>query len=304
MKSLRFFLPVVVTILILVFLFLGIDLERVSDTFNASNKALLIFSPIVLVVAHICSAFRWKMILSVLNHKESFKNLLMLYFANMPISKIVPASGGEFLRAYYLKDKVPVARHSGGIFMGILLDIASLSAMAVLGGAITDDIRAIFFGLFVFLSVLGFLYFAKNFKINAAKNWQIKAENFFYFFKKSLNNPRLLFLIIFYTLFTWLLVIAFIKVLFLAFDFNMPILKIIAIHPMVTLISLAPISIWGIGTREAVMLYLYSGLAPAPSILSVGLTQSIIGVIVLPLIFAPFTYKTIKEMIFRSKSKL
>ena len=257
-----------------------------------------------MIAANSMAALRWKATLSLLDYEADFKNILRLYFANIPVAKIIPASGGEFARAYYLKDKVPFAKHAGVIFMGIVLDVAAVATLAAFGGLLIGNRISILFGLFALLFIVGFLYLVRKIKIRSAKTLQQKAENFFYIFKKSLSNPKLLFSIIFHTFLIWLLIMIFIKVVFLAFGFDMSFLQILAIHPVVTVICLLPISVWGVGTREAVMLYLYSGLVPNQVILSVGLTQSIIGVIVLPLIFAPFTYKTIKEMIFRSKSKL
>ncbi len=293
-SKIRILIPVFITIVILAVLFLRVDSQRIGETLNQSNKILLVLSPFIMVAANTMAALRWKATLLLLDYKGDFKSILRLYFANIPVAKIIPSSGGEFARAYYLKDKVPLAKHAGLIFMGIVLDMAAVAMLAALAGVIVGEITSILFGTFSLLFVVGFLYFAKKFKIGRVKAWQIKIENFFYIFKKFLSRPKLLFLIILYTFFIWFFVMIFIKTVFLAFGFNMPFLQIIAIHSVVTVISLLPVSIWGIGTRETVMLYLYSGLAPSPVILSVGLTQSVVGTIILPLIFIPLTYKTIK----------
>jgi hypothetical protein len=117
-----------------------------------------------------------------------------------------------------------------------------------------------------------------------------------YAFNALIFNPRLLLPIIATTFVAWFLVILYIKLTFLAFDVNVPLLPIIAFQPLVTLVSLLPITIWGVGTREIAMLILFQGFASGSVILAVGVTYSFVGAVRLPLLFVPLTYKTIREI--------
>ncbi len=84
--------------------------------------------------------------------------------------------------------------------------------------------------------------------------------------------------------------------LFRAFgDTSISLLDVMTIQPIVTFVSLIPISLWGIGVRESTMVFLYGNSAAAPVILSVGFTYSIVGSLILPLICIPFTYSVIRE---------
>ncbi len=296
MKKIKFLLPVLAAILILFVLFSRIDIGEIREVFNESNKPLLALSPLILLLAHVVSALRWKIILRMLGRDIGLKTIIRLYLANIPVTKIVPLYGGDFMRAYYLKDKVPVAKHAGGIFLGMVLDVAALATLAILGGLVIEKEMVYFSGLAIITVLILFYYLALIFKKSVPPAFRGKFENFLYAFNTLIRHPRMMFLIIMPTFVAWFLVMLYIKLTFLAFDVNMPLLPIIALQPLVTLVSLLPITVWGVGTRETAMLILFSALAPGTVILAVGVTYSFVGAVLLPLLFVPLTYKIIREI--------
>lgn len=296
MKILKFALPVFFAVFLLAVLFSRVEMGTVYETVRTSNKSLLLLSLFVLIFAHAVGAFRWKIILKMLDYEVHYTLLLKLYLANIPISKITPFYGGDFMRVYYLKDKVPRGQHAGGIFMGMILDIAILAVLMLIGGILVRSQIIYLFGLAV-ISAIAALYIGTPLvrKI-VPRVLKTKVENFFYAFSLLIKKPKLAGALLLSTFITWFLVMIYIKLVFLSFSSDVAFLPIIAFQSAVTLISLAPITIWGVGTREAVMLVLFSALAQRSVILAVGLTYSFVGAVLLPILFIPLTYKVIKEM--------
>lgn len=296
MKRIKFLLPILAATLILSVLFSRIDIGETYKVFDGSNKLLLLLSPLMLLTAHAVSAFRWKIILRMLGGEVNFKTILRLYLANIPITKILPLSSGDFMRVYYLKGKVPMAKHAGGIFLGMLGDVALLAILAMVGGVLLGEKVAYLSGITTLLLII--TLYALTFIIgrNVPLKLRDKVQNFIFAFDALVKQSRFVYPIMASTVLNWFLVLIYIKLTFLAFNFNMPFLSIVAFVPIVTLVSFLPITVWGVGTRETAMLILFSGLAPGPVILAVGVTYSFIGAMLLPLLLVPLTYKTIREI--------
>lgn len=300
MKKLKLLFPLLISSTLVAILFFRINFDELYWLLRNSNGLFLASSVFILIVAHIITAVRWQLILHMLGANVGLRKILYLYFANIPLAKIFPLYSGDFMRVYYLRDTISAARHAGGIFWGMFIDVAVLATLSLIGGILLSAQIAFFSGGTIL--VLMILLYAALPRISkyAPQRLRSHAENFLIAFQSFTKQKKFFALTLLLTVANWLLVLAFVQYVFSVFGTGVPLAVIAAFQPLVTLTSLIPITIWGIGLRESAMIVLFSGFAGKAVILATGFFYSFVGGIFIPLLCLPFTYRAIKGLkIFR-----
>ena len=82
---------------------------------------------------------------------------------------------------------------------------------------------------------------------------------------------------------------------FYALGINIPLLFTIANIPIAIFIGLVPVTLGGMGTRDAAIIFLFSEYATPSELLGIGILFSIFRYWLLSLIGIPFMKKLIKE---------
>jgi hypothetical protein len=294
MKNLKTILLVIVTLLILGFLFSRINFTEIRGAFSKSNKAFLLFIHLLPFFITGLLALRWMAVLKLFGHKSSFKKTIHVYLASVPVSRIAPANFGDYIKAYYMRDDIAPSKSAGGVLLEQFLDIFALLVLVIFGSLFSKNYFFFLISLTVLLLMAVFLFLLLKMEVRFLKKWQDKIDNFFSAFKKFFRDKNA-FCILAFTFLAWLVMLIYVKGLFFAFGFNIPFGVILAFQPIVTLISLIPVTFSGIGAREAVMIYFYSAFAPASSILAVALIYSFFAAILFPAICLPFAYKMFRK---------
>ena len=301
LKKIRVFIAPAVTLFALYIVFKNLDILPVLDIVKNSDKSVLIFSSLItLILVTIFLSFRLKKTMAILGCDLRFKEALNIYLATLPASKLSPANVGEFIRSYYLKDKVLPSVIAGGVFFERIIDVLIISTMAMISGILLWlklpfllGIAGIFLTL-TFFFVLKKGFFLKNDGVGRKSKLAEKLFNLSIVFNASLKNKKEAFKILLYTTLSWLTIMFYIKSIFYALGSNVPLLRITALQPIVSYASLIP-TISGVGVRELTMVRLYSGLSPEHVILSAGFAYSFFGAVVLSLLGLPFMYNFIKN---------
>lgn len=291
----RFFIPLLITCGLLVFLISKINFNNLVEIFASSNILLfIIITTIFLVLNSIFFSFRWQQTLNIIGYSISFKKALILSMASYPISKITPLNSGDLARAYFLKNQISISKNSGAIVMERLFDFLILALFAIIGGITVQNIYSIITGVTVGIAIFGLLLLGQKIKLRKKGQIYDRIRNFLQVFKNVQYKPKNIIYILFFTILIWFDIMIYIKLVFFILGYNIPLFLIMALQPLVILLAIVPITLSGIGSREMVMIFLYQGLAPDPIILSVGLTFSMVAVIILSIIGLPFLYIAIK----------
>lgn len=297
MKNIKFILSIIITFLILYFIFNKIDFREVWSVFLGSNKYLLLASFLFVFLIHPFAVFRWKLILKILGYNVDFKGLLNIYLANLPISKITPASSGDFLRSVHLRGVVPLSKGMGLVFFEIVIDILFLALSAVIGGLILGNYIAVLIGFCVIFGFMIFMFIINKIIIYFPEKYKIKINNFLNVFYLVYKNPKDFFAVLGISLLTLIILLTYFKFSFFIFGEKINFLVIFTFYPLVNFFSLIPVSVYGIGIRESSMLYFFSQFVSGKSILAVSLVYSFLGAILIPLICFPFTYKLVLKYV-------
>ena len=294
-RKIIFFTSVLVTASVLTILFSTIEFSAIAAAFLKSNKILLMSAILLFFCIPFICARRWQKLLELLSYDLPYKKCLCLYLASIPLSKISPANLGDLSKAYYLKEEIPVSKNAGAILAESFLDVLVLLILVLVGSLISKMKSFLFIDLAGLFFVLLFFIFVAKFRLNRAKNWQGRLENFFDIFKKLAGRPLYFLSVMFYSFLIWLSGLIFVKICFVSLGGSVPTSSLVIFQPMVALISLLPVTISGIGVRETSMLYFYSNFSAAPIILSVGLLYSLISGVILPALCLPFMWRALKN---------
>jgi hypothetical protein len=233
-------------------------------------------------------AKKWKCILKSLSIKisvwESFKIIIISYF----IGSLTPGRVGDFSRALYLKkegDSNLIKGFSSTLIdrifdIGFLIILSFFSIIFLINfysfsysSMITIIIVAIAFafGLLLLLKKTIIRKLLRPFfYMLIPEKFQSKLRNAFDDFYSSIlifiKNKRAVFSLSFFTILTWLF--GFLSMYFGAMALNIPVtyFHMILILPFTTLVEALPISFSGVGTRDAVLILMFTLLGISSSL--------------------------------------
>jgi len=288
-------------VLLFIFILSRVGVSAIWGNLKTLNFPYFTIAVILLVPAVFLKAYKWRGVVGVLGfsypHFESFKVMLISYF----IGSITPARLGDFSRAWYLKKRnVPLSKAFSSVLIDRIFDLGILILMAVfsvvtLVHAFSLAYSSILMILFVaiFFAVSVFLVLRKNlmrrvlrpfFYMLIPEKYHKKLINVFDDFYESISlfsqDMRASLSLAFLTLLTWL--VSFLSVYFAALALNIQIsyFTLILILPFTTLVEMLPISFSGIGTRDAVLILIFSLLLiPASQAVSLAVIILILSYI-------------------------
>ena len=286
---------------ILFFIFRIIGLEKVYSELANANIFYVFVSFVFVFLAIFLKSLRWKNIAGLFNAHISIRESLKYTYISLAFGMITPGRVGEFIKAKYLNDKsnVGVMKSLITVTLDKLFDVVALMGFALIGLSFFDFgipvPPTIFMILLVLYLVILLAFFFYPEKLVMAAKFFIPEKyksklNFFSEFNRS-HLSSLCFSALIWIFFSFS---AFFILKSLGIS-NTPLLVIIVAVPLMALSSLLPISLGGVGVREAVAisLFLAIGVAVEKSLVF-SLIYTFNGFIV-PAIIGTFIYLKIKR---------
>lgn len=275
---LKFVAAAGVTITIFVFLFQRIPFASVFTLIKKVDLRVVAICLLISFVKNIfVSAYRWRLIIKVLGYEISLRESLFIKLASDLIVDLLPFKTGEFSKVAYLKANcnIPYSKALFSIVIGYLLNL----------------------GAIIFYAALGSLFFLKN-KIMMNQDLQLafglplfeKAKKHFksYDFNQMgrvMHNKPIL-------VYTFLFIGAGLMnfyLLSLALGNPLPLVNILVFVPLVIVAGNMHVTISGLGIRESVVLFCFSGIGTPEFLLSLGILYSFVDSLFPAIIGVPFT---------------
>ena len=234
--------------------------------------ALLLFIPLLVI-----KAMRWQLLMNAQNIEYSLKDSTIMYAAALYIGALTPGRIGDFIKVLYLKeDGYPFGKSFVTVLLDRLFDLSSLLLLGYVGMllfitlfertiTILSCILAGTFSLILFFLYKRDLgrrileYISSHF---IPEKYREKTKTGFsdlYNSIKTLKTNQLILATVM-TFFGW--IIYFLTMYLLAFSIgiDIPFLYLATCVSISAVITLIPISISGIGTRDATLIILFSYL--------------------------------------------
>ena len=220
---------------------------------------------------------RWQLLMKAQNINYSLKDSTIMYAAALYIGALTPGRIGDFIKVFYLKgDGHPFGKSFATVLLDRLFDLISLfllgyagmllfiaffeKAIIILSCIFVGTILLIIFFIYKRDYSIGILeYISSNFiperyKENAKTGFSDLCNGI-----KTLNTNQLT-LATFMTFFAWVIYFITMYLFALSIDINIPFLYLATCVSISAVITLIPISISGIGTRDATLVILFSYL--------------------------------------------
>lgn len=255
-----------ISCLFLYFIFSDISKEKLLETLNSLNIVILPFIFLVFVTQLIFMSFRWKKILKWKQLIISFRASLRHIWVGQLFNQALPSTvGGDLYRVYALNE-FNIKFYSGikSIIVDRLIGLSSLGILVVIVLPIAlwfyfeVELKFIFLTnlMLIIAAVLILKIFPKLIiKVLKKKSFFTPVLIFLSDIFSLAKQPKLLGELFLYSIFIHIGSIIIMISLSEALNHNFPIIALITVVPIMSLLSVLPISISGWGVREAIMLF-------------------------------------------------
>ena len=255
-------------------IFINIDLALLKNEI-LKTRPLPLFIAMALNIPHLyIKSFRWNYLLRQQNIFFSYWETFLIYLSSLYIGFITPGRMGEFVKAFYLKSfkNISLSKAFPSVLLDRLFDLYLLIILGFIGILkfnIFGKLSSAFFLLSIIFVMVPLIMLNRNFMkkltkllYNFAVLNKVKGkieENFqdFYNGLYKLINPKLLVSGLL-TCFGYLLFFIQCYLIVIAIGLSVNFITITLFMAITNLISFIPISISGLGTRDASLIYLFS----------------------------------------------
>ncbi len=263
---------------IIIFLFIiifKIDLEKFYQIIRQINYRYLIASVLAFLVTSLLNPWRWQYILKRLNIEVTFARSYYMVFFSILLGLITPAKIGEMgvKLSFFLREKDLVKKALVGVILERILDVIFLLIFASLAilffmNLLPYDFSLVALTILLLFAILVFFIPKKWFREFIKKIIYLVIPpryrnfydhlNYFYLSFRSIGIQGYLGLI-FLTFISWLASFFIIYIFARGVGINISFIYFAMASAGASLVSLLPVSIAGLGTREATYIFL---LAP------------------------------------------
>jgi uncharacterized protein (TIRG00374 family) len=290
-------------LLVFVIILFTSDIENIFRSIRHVHFQYLALGAIIAIPILLTKAIAWNYLKKRQGMKYKLKDSFLMYCSGSYVGLITPGKIGELARTFYLKkDGYAFGKSLVSSILDRFYDIAvllilslgiSLFSLTVFGGEIlTFALGIIILALvFILLVKIDFVKWILN-KIlyilipkNYQNSWKINFQEFVDGFKTYKIKDYLTVFII--NIISWSFYYLQMGIIAKSANINIPLLHIIISVTIASLVTLIPVSIFGIGTRDAALILLLTPFAiPVDKIivfstliLLMSLTAGLIGLI-------------------------
>ncbi|MFH1505081.1 MAG: lysylphosphatidylglycerol synthase transmembrane domain-containing protein [Candidatus Omnitrophota bacterium] len=294
MKKKNFFpfLRIGVTLAILFALFKLVPYGKLIEVYKDSHKIYLFWAFLAFFLCYLIGAARWKFLLVSLGIKAGKREVFYSFFSSLFFNLFFPSFvAGDLFRGYSISRRhgelkkvassILMDRFSGALALTLIAFFSFIFKGDIIevGGAGSALFILCFLALFGSLAIFSKTFFSllmKVFKKKSSLKEKISSfHNQLYFFKK---NPKVFFKSFLFSFPIQIFSSIGFFISSKAFGLQIDIIYFLILVPIVMAIALIPITIAGVGTREASAVYFFSLIGVEKS---VGLGMSLLNLVFL-----------------------
>lgn len=254
-------------------LFWKTDLSQFSEVLRNINLPLFLVSLLSYMLLFIPMSYRWQLLLRVLGIDAPIGRLYKTYLVGLFFNNFFPTTiGGDIVRGYSLyqftqKGKEAVVSVIVERFLGFTsLIMIAVAALALSYPSFYDPLLAwlILAAFLVYLVVLIVMLtptifiladrFLQKFKIRKLGSKLLQIPEVISLYKSS---PFVLIRLVFFSLFLQVLAILIYYILCYSLHLEIPLIDVFLFLPIISIVSMIPISLGGLGIREGMSVYLF-----------------------------------------------
>lgn len=287
---LRFIFLLIVTLSIFYLIFTYINPVLIIQVLSKADSFYVLLSLSVFAIGMPIVVLRWQIILHNIGYSITFWRCFNIVMAALPLTSITPSKSGDMVRAYYVKDEIPMTKMIGTVFTERIFDLFSLLLLSIIGSIFYFRIELlIFFVVALFMFAVLMIIPSTNVRLPFIDDsWNDKLQNTMLSMKLLSSNRDAFLSVLSLSLVSWLLAVFQSMLFFYALKINVPFIFTMTNMPIAILIGLLPVTLGGMGTRDAAIIFLFSEYATPSELLGVGILFSFMRYWLASLIGIPF----------------
>lgn len=254
------------------------------------------------------SALRWRLVVLAMGYALSYGRAVGAVLAAWPLVVVTPSRTNEFLRALAIREHVPLASGAGSVLAEKAVDVFVLLALAGVGAALN--------GLWLASAVLGAAMLCEVAVVGMVmksrhrlerlpgfRSRKDRVEQLFAAFEALRRAPSKLAALCTVSLAIRLLTVGVTYTMLVAVGARVELLETLTLWPVATLVGLVPVTVAGMGTRDAMFIYLLharGALLAESSVLAATVGYSVVAIWAPAIVGLPFM---LREAVFRSAAR-
>jgi len=271
LKYVKKFLPLI-GIIILFYIIYSLDIEKIIDAFFSINPIYIIIALSLTLPRLLIRNYAWQLIQKEQNINLGYYESLKIFLIGFFYGSITPGYFGQLMRIPYMKEKTgdPYGKLFVNSTLEVIIHTMSLYGMILLGTFLVIGTRPDLFyisAIAIFIIIVILLFFVKKERGEKLFHTLIK-----YFIPKKIKSHLTKFVDTFYTdfpsikklmlpmilgIFTWIIIFSQEYFVIIALGLNIPYIYFLLLYPIANVIGFIPITFAGLGTREAVAIFLF-----------------------------------------------
>ena len=272
-KMIKKLIFISISVSILIFLFKKIEWHNIYAVYVHANHNWLILGFLISFISPFIITMRWHYALLAqdisLPFYRRFESIMIAYTAHI----ITPSKTGDVIKGFVLRDIAPISTTVSAVIAERLGDILVLLCLTVFSATYTLNFTLGIITISVLLMFSGFVLLIPT---NKPKKFFLRPiSTVFEILIRGMTvwklHPTRMLMSCSWSSLQWLLASVQVYLFYHAMGINMPILLVIAIFPMITLISLLPITFSGLGIRDVAYIFFFSHYAPIQVNMAVSL---------------------------------
>jgi uncharacterized protein (TIRG00374 family) len=278
----KFFLVfAAIGLLILAFILASIDLQKTFDILSKANLWLVGLSVAAAGISITLKSLKWKVLIGIYDKTHSLKRCMKAWLVGFAVGIATPGRIGDFSRAYYTKERMGMGKSLVTVLTDRLVDIAILFCLTIAGMLSFLTILAnqssmlattvIFFSIFL----LGIYVFSRKSALKAVmkplcrrvvparykQRFNVAAGDFMNGIDTMKSRKRVVAGSALIGIAAWFFSILQFYFLAAALGINASYVFLLSVMPIVVLFDTLPVSIAGIGTRDALLVLFFGAIA-------------------------------------------
>jgi uncharacterized membrane protein YbhN (UPF0104 family) len=232
------------------------DLTYVAWAFGEASACVLL------------GAVRWQLVLAAMDHRVGLGRLLVIMLATWPPAVVVPSRANEVLRAVALRGQVPLADGTGSILAEKLIDLFVLLVLACTGAAIQGlGVVAVAIGGAAAAQVACMVLVGKRRssldRLPFLRSRPGLVDRLLLASDILARRPGALAVVSVVSLVLRVLTVGVGYTLLVAVGAGVSLFDTLTLWPVAILVGILPVTLGGMGTRDAAFIYLLRAVSPA-----------------------------------------
>jgi uncharacterized protein (TIRG00374 family) len=262
----------IIGILILIIILSTLNLQKIIDIFSKINPVYSILSFLVIIPLLVLATIEWQLLLKKQKIKVSFWYSIKNFFIGYFYGFITPGAFGALTKSIYLSEesRVPLPKCVSNIIIFNTIEYLGMLTVGAIGAIYLSSIYPYLFYIIIIIIIVVISFFSFFFKDKRSRIFFTKIvqsrifatikdriENSIASFYEDLPKFKDVLLPFGISVFGW--IVKYIMLFFIAilFFIEIPFFYFIMIMAVADVIASLPISIYGLGTREAALITMF-----------------------------------------------